>query len=259
MSDNQNIHTAIHSIMQSVGYVQKRQGGGLGYSFAGESELIAALRPAMVENGVYCHVLELRNARSEPYLTGNGKPMQRTQLEIVMRFVHAPSGSFIDVMSAGEGADSGDKSQNKALTGAYKYGLRQTFCIETGDDPDQDAPQNGHARPVVAKAAVVAAKSIAPQTNAASVSPPKPTVTKQVADKAKGGGQGAMPIVEQPIVNNEAQLYIVANQMTKDHYQNVFQMRNALGLKVKIEGDPATMQKYLNALVDRAADKQAAV
>src|SRR3990167_1905296 len=30
----------------------------------------------------------------------------------------------------------GDKSVNKAMTGMLKYALRQTFLIETGDDPD---------------------------------------------------------------------------------------------------------------------------
>ena len=41
----------------------------------------------------------------------------------------------MSAMSSGEGSDTGDKASNKALTGAYKYALRQTFCIETGDDP----------------------------------------------------------------------------------------------------------------------------
>jgi hypothetical protein len=35
----------------------------------------------------------------------------------------------------------------KALTGAYKYFLRQTFLIETGDDPDRYASADQEAAP----------------------------------------------------------------------------------------------------------------
>ena len=35
----------------------------------------------------------------------------------------------------------GDKSQNKALTVAKKYALRQTFCIATGDDPENESSE----------------------------------------------------------------------------------------------------------------------
>ena len=49
--------------------------------------------------------------------------------------------AYIDVTAPGEGADSGDKSGNKANTCAYKYALRQTFVIETGDDPDEEASE----------------------------------------------------------------------------------------------------------------------
>ena len=41
--------------------------------------------------------------------------------------------------------DVGDKSANKAATGLLKYALRQTFLIETGDDPDAES-SNGMER-----------------------------------------------------------------------------------------------------------------
>jgi hypothetical protein len=61
--------------------------------------------------------------------------MQSITLDAIIRFTHAASGTFIEVMSSGEGSDTRDKASNKALTGAYKYAIRRTFCIETGDDP----------------------------------------------------------------------------------------------------------------------------
>jgi len=39
---------------------------------------------------------------------------------------------------AGSGFDTAEKTVYKAMTGAYKYFLRQLFCIETGDDPERD-------------------------------------------------------------------------------------------------------------------------
>lgn len=141
MSENKvNIHTAILAVMNQVGYVQKERARNLNYSFASEAALIAALRPAMLENGIYCYVLSHEDMAREGYETKNGTAMTNTSTRMTVRFVHAPSETFVDVQSLGEGADAGDKSGNKAATCAYKYALRQTFLIETGDDPDNDQP-----------------------------------------------------------------------------------------------------------------------
>lgn len=141
MTDEQpkNIHEAIVRIMTHVGYVQKQKGVNLNYTFAGESALIEAIRPYMVEFGVYCYVVDVSDEVFESYTTAKGAVMNMARLKMTTRFVHAASGTFIDTVARGQGADSGDKSDNKASTGAYKYNLRQTFCIETGDDPDKDS------------------------------------------------------------------------------------------------------------------------
>ena len=132
-----NIYSAINAVMKEVGYVQKERKSGLNYSFAGEAALIAALRPEMVEQGIVMNVSEIRNVVMEKYLTSNDKPMNSCTLDMCVRFTHIASNTFIDVWARGEGADAGDKSNNKAMTAAFKYALRQTFMIETGDDPDQ--------------------------------------------------------------------------------------------------------------------------
>ena len=71
--------------------------------------------------------------------------MVNTVIQATLRFSHAPSGTSIDVTAVGEGSDAGDKGANKAMTGLYKYALRQTFCIETGDDPDKFASEEREA------------------------------------------------------------------------------------------------------------------
>jgi len=137
---SENIHQAINQVMQEVGYVKKQKGANLNYTYAGEAALISALRPAMVENGIYMHVLKIESVARENYTTAKGTAMVNTVISAIIRFAHV-SGSYIDVASTGEGSDAGDKSANKAMTGLYKYAMRQTFCIETGDDPDKFASE----------------------------------------------------------------------------------------------------------------------
>jgi len=134
----ENIGTAIIKIMENVGYVQKQRGEKLNYTYAGESALIAAIRPQMVINGVFVSVDNIESVTRETYETRNGSSMNDVIITGSMRFTHAPSKTSIVVWSCGEGSDVGDKAIGKAMTGMYKYALRQTFCIETGDDPDKD-------------------------------------------------------------------------------------------------------------------------
>ena len=131
-----SVHAAIIAIMGEVGYVQKQRTQGLNYSYASEAALIAALRPAMIEHGVYVSVFDVVETIRDTYETKNGASMNSTFTGAKVRFTHAPSDTHIDVYAQGEGADIGDKSSNKAMTGLLKYALRQTFLIETGDDPD---------------------------------------------------------------------------------------------------------------------------
>jgi hypothetical protein len=140
MTDHKNIQEAMLAIYKSVGYVQKTKSENLSYKFASETGFIQEIRPAMVENGVTVSVSKMDNLTQESYTTKSGAVMMRSTIHGVVTFSHV-SGSSISVESYGEGSDSGDKSVNKAMTDLYKYALRQTFMIETGDDPDKDASE----------------------------------------------------------------------------------------------------------------------
>lgn len=124
--------TAVNAVMCEVGYVKKGGNvkfGTTSYSFAGEKHIIQALRPAMVEHGLMLIPVSAESVRSE-----RGCETVRC----TYRLMHT-GGAWLDVQVLGQGADKGDKAIPKALTGALKYALRQTFTIETGDDPDRDA------------------------------------------------------------------------------------------------------------------------
>jgi len=122
----------------------KLNAGKLNYSYAGEADLISALRPAMVDAGIIVYPHEIKEVNCESYITEktwNGtvtkSRQNRTVTQTIFRFTHAVSGTHVDVPAIGAGIDSGDKDVYKAMTGAFKYALRQAFMIETGDDPDQ--------------------------------------------------------------------------------------------------------------------------
>lgn len=136
-ADSGNVEQAIAAVYSVVDFVQKEKAGGLGYSFAGEAAIIRVVRPAMVKFGLTLRVIAIDDMHRETYESKSGTIMQSTVARYTGRFTHAPSGTYADVVAYGEGNDSGDKSANKAATGAYKYIIRQTFMLETGDDPDK--------------------------------------------------------------------------------------------------------------------------
>ena len=130
-SDGPNIHTALLEAMHAVGYVQKT---GVNphhkYRYASESDLIHALRPALMEAGITATVVDI-----QPVFVNPGHIVAK----YTMRFAHGASDSYVDAVALGEGTDTQDKAAYKAATGALKYLLRQACLIETGDDPDSGA------------------------------------------------------------------------------------------------------------------------
>lgn len=137
----QNVYEAIVAVMQNVGYVQKVKTAGLNYSFASEADLIAALRPHMVAVGLTCRPVSQVLIADTEFTAKSGSIGRRILMAVTWEFVHAKSGSSAQVVTHGEGMDFGDKATNKAMTDSMKYALRQTFVMETGDDPDRTSSE----------------------------------------------------------------------------------------------------------------------
>jgi hypothetical protein len=137
------LYTAINAVMKEVGYVQK---GGTnreqGYKFAGEAAILGKLRPELVKQGLMIIPLRQDGYTHETYTSAKGTLMHRTTMGCWFRIAHI-SGESMDIMLTGVGVDTGDKDVNKAHTIAFKYAWRQTFGIETGDDPDETTPEEG--------------------------------------------------------------------------------------------------------------------
>lgn len=132
---------------QMAGFGNNRNG----YSYARETDFIAALRPLLELHGVTIRPVQYQVLTNEVF-ERNGKAAYRAVVLATFEFMHS-SGDKATAQAIGEGQDSGDKAFNKAMTGAMKYVLRQSFCTETGDDPD-DTPSHEQERAPAKPAAV---------------------------------------------------------------------------------------------------------
>ena len=134
---------AINAVMREVGYVEKagEVTGFARYKYAGEAQFISAIRPWMVEYGLNlrCTDNELLDTRILTSINKRGEPVESVHQTWSFHYVmsHAPSGETIAISAVSNSLGRDDKGAFKAMTGAFKYAMRQTFMIETGDDPDR--------------------------------------------------------------------------------------------------------------------------
>lgn len=143
---------AMSRVWARVRYVQKdkRMIGGGSYTYVSDAALIDAIRPELVVEGIVFAPVGMEPLAVEVFENKNGSRQNRVLLRVTYRFTHAATGQTLDVVTCGEGMDVGDKATNKAMTAAAKYCLRQSFCVETGDDPD-DTPSHEQERKTAAK------------------------------------------------------------------------------------------------------------
>lgn len=131
------IATALHEVMSKVAYVQKTGKNSFhNYKYAGEADLLAVLRPAMVEAGL----MLLPSVKSVTPVDEFGN----VTVQMEYSLIHKEGEVWPEKLgAAGMGNDKakngsvGDKGVYKAITGANKYVLFKLFQIETGDDPEQ--------------------------------------------------------------------------------------------------------------------------
>lgn len=128
---SQNIFQRMLGVMKDVKYIQKGEARvNNQYRFVSHDSVVAALHGPLVKHGIMVI----------PSIQEMTQQDNRTMVKLAVGFVNVDSPSDqIAVMSCGYGIDNGDKGIGKAVSYAYKYALLKTFCLETGDDPDQDA------------------------------------------------------------------------------------------------------------------------
>lgn len=116
------------------------------FHYRAHDDVLNALNPLLAKYGVYVtpDVIErVQNVRT----TASGKAMYEVNLHVRFTF-HGEDGSSVTASGWGEGTDLGDKATNKAMTGAFKYVLFQTFAISTAEasDADDESPEETMAQ-----------------------------------------------------------------------------------------------------------------
>ncbi len=69
---------------------------------------------------------------------GRGEGTRMARVVMAYTFADVDSGEEVIAKVAGQGLDPGDKAPYKAMTGALKYALLQSFLLATGDDPEDE-------------------------------------------------------------------------------------------------------------------------
>lgn len=124
----------LNAVMRDVSYVQKDHdlqfGGGRSRKVVTHDAVTAAVRPALVEHGVYYYPFSIQREQS-------GKV---TIIDMVIRFVNVDDkDDYLDVPTCGYGVDTGDKGPGMAMSYAVKYALLKALGLETGEDADNEA------------------------------------------------------------------------------------------------------------------------
>ena len=130
-----NLREKFAEVRRRLGYVQKRgHNERHNYSYVTAADLAGSVGDILAELGVVV-IPQLQSISTE---TPRSSSERIARIVMNYRFVDARSGEELTVRVAGEGADPGDKAPYKAMTGALKYALLQSFLLATGDDPEDE-------------------------------------------------------------------------------------------------------------------------
>lgn len=146
-----NIYKKMSDITSELSAVAKNLEVSVGknsYKAVGEADVLAAVKPLESKHGVYSYPSSRRIVESMVMKTadsyGRERQYQFVRIETEYTFVNIdkPEETIV-VTSYGDGVDSQDKAAGKAMTYSDKYALLKAYKIITGEDPDQNASQEG--------------------------------------------------------------------------------------------------------------------
>jgi ERF superfamily len=126
-------------VRRRLAYVQKRgYNPRFNYNYVTAADIAGAVGDILAELGVV--VVPRLESISHEAARSQGRTEAEHVARVVMSysFVDVDTAEEITVKTAGEGLDSGDKAPYKAMTGALKYALLQSFLLATGDDPEEE-------------------------------------------------------------------------------------------------------------------------
>ena len=132
-----NLRQKLAEVRRRIGYIQKRgHNERFNYSYVTAADIAGSVGDILSELGVVV-IPCLENITYES-ATGRGDTTRMARVVMAYTFSDVDSGEEIVAKVAGQGLDSGDKAPYKAMTGALKYALLQSFLLATGDDPEDE-------------------------------------------------------------------------------------------------------------------------
>lgn len=132
-------------VAKAIDYVEKRgRNQTQNYNFAQATDVLRDTRRQLFKNKLL--VIPAIVPGSIQHFAETGGKSFVTTFDAIYKFTDTETGAVIEVPWVCAGADiGGEKGTYKAMTGALKYVLLQTFLLPTSDDPENDAlSSQGH-------------------------------------------------------------------------------------------------------------------
>lgn len=137
-----NLRQKLAEVRRRIGYIQKRGFNERNnYSYVTAADLAGAVGDILADLGVVI-IPRLESISYESNQAGQSEVARAAQVVMAYTFADVDTGEEITTKVAGQGLDGGDKAPYKAMTGALKYALLQSFLLATGDDPEEE--RNNH-------------------------------------------------------------------------------------------------------------------
>ena len=132
-----NLRQKLAEVRRRIGYVQKRgHNERFNYSYVTAADIAGSVGDILAELGVV--VIPRLEDISYESAAGRGEATRMARVVMAYTFADVDSGEEVIAKVAGQGLDPGDKAPYKAMTGALKYALLQSFLLATGDDPEDE-------------------------------------------------------------------------------------------------------------------------
>ena len=132
-----NLRQKLVEVRRRLGYVQKRgHNERFNYSYVTAADIAGSIGDLLAELGVVI-IPRLEEIAYESAV-GRGEAVRMARVVMAYTFADVDSGEELTAKVAGQGLDAGDKAPYKAMTGALKYALLQSFLLATGDDPEEE-------------------------------------------------------------------------------------------------------------------------
>lgn len=161
-----NVAKKLANVIKSVSGQVKKSGHNSyqNYDYVMESDLLEAVRGELINQSLVI-TTSVETVKREGDIT---------EVRLKHTFIDVDSGETLEVYSAGQGQDKGDKGVFKAITGANKYFLLKMFQLSGNDDPENDVPEvrpKSVTKPTTLTSVVTSTKASEPLVVNAPVKP----------------------------------------------------------------------------------------